>query len=570
MANVTNREFIFEAPNSPEEFGVTLAPPELRRLDFSALDYQNMMRACIEYIRTYFPNNFNDFYASNGVIMLIEIVSYLSNVLSERSDILADEAFISTAQTKEAIIQHLALINQVINRATPATVDISITVDSALGTEMRIPAGLRFSFPGPDNLPVYYEVFRAPGDFTSFISIPPGKRGIVAYGIEGTTGQLLNISSPGGSGQFVDIIQPNVLATPITVQVVSGSITQTWQQVDIIEKAGPSDEVFEVQFLSDRARIIFGDNVAGKSPLAGQVINVTYRTGGGIRGRIAAGVINDVRPLSPLPPSSAVIEVSFTNPVPSQGGVDEEDMEGARKRGPKEFATHDSAVTGEDYGILAANYTHPVFGTVSKAVGTIRTGVDQPIEQIAAAVRAAPTLDDAVNIMKTQFINQNIVEIYVLAEGPGGVPVKPNLGLKVGLTTFFSEINVLTDEIRILDGAIKYVDVKATIIINRNADPGTVKNDIQSALTDFFSLKNFNMGTQLYLSNLYQILQSVSGVKVVNIFEPSDNIIQLDPSKFPDKDVVNFNEVITLGNVDLKFFFEQGNFRIPPIGATLP
>jgi len=564
----TKQEFIFETPNSPEEFGVLLDPPDLRRLDFSALDYQNMLRANVEFCRTYHPNDFNDFFASNGYMMLVEILSYLASVLSERSDILSDESFLSTAQTKEAVINHLALINQQINRATPATADIEISLGSPVPVEVKIPPGIRFTFQGPDSQPVYYEVYRSPGDFTSSISIPANKRGIIAFGIEGLSSGPLIASSPGGPDQFVDITVVNVLDEPIVVNVKTGDTTRQWRRVPIIEKAQPNDEVYEVVYLGTSTRIKFGNDVAGKSPLAGDEISISYRVGGGVRGRIAAATINESRPVTPLPPLSATIEALFRNPTPSQGGTDEETIGSAKARAPKEFATHDSVVTGEDYGVLAKGYTHPVYGAVAKAVGTIRTGIEERIEKIAQEVRDAATLDDAVNIMKDKFINRNIVETYVLAEGPGGVPVKPNMGLKNGLATFLSDLNVLTDEIRVLDGEIKFVDVQATIIINRSADPGTVKVQVQDAINDFFNIKNFDFGAPLYLSNLYNTLQNIPGIKYVNIFQPDNDITPSGKSGASDTvNTIGFNELIALGDVDLKFYFEQGSYRIPPVGA---
>ena len=111
---------LFEQPNVPQEFGVQLTPASLRSLDFSALDFDTLQRACIEYIRTYYPNDFNDFFASNGIIMLTELVSYIGATLAQRSDILVDESFLPTAQTITAVQQHLALIDQEIARPTPA------------------------------------------------------------------------------------------------------------------------------------------------------------------------------------------------------------------------------------------------------------------------------------------------------------------------------------------------------------------------------------------------------------------------------------------------------------------
>ena len=73
---------LFEQPNAPQEFGVQLTPASLRSLDFSALDFDTLTRASIEYIRTYYPNDFNDFFTSNGIIMLTELVSYKSAIVT--------------------------------------------------------------------------------------------------------------------------------------------------------------------------------------------------------------------------------------------------------------------------------------------------------------------------------------------------------------------------------------------------------------------------------------------------------------------------------------------------------
>lgn len=552
---------VFELPNSPDEFGVALAPADLRTLDFSALDYATLNRAGVEYVRTYFPNDFNDFFANNGIIMMLELVSFVGNVLSERADILVDESFLPTAQTKQAVIEHLALIDQEIQRATPATADIEISIPSPAPTEVRINAALRFTLSGPDAQPVFYELFRAPGDFTSPIVIPPGKRGIVGYGIEGQTNTPISVTSPGGANQTVDVPLVNVLDSPITVIIQTGAEQRQWRRVTIIEKAEPNDEVFEVLHLSDRSRIVFGDNTAGKAPLSGQIIIINFRTGGGVRGRIQANTINETRLIAPQPPVNAAVEVLFRNPLPSQGGTDEEEISQAKQRAPREFATHGNAVTGEDYGLLAANYSHPVFGSVSKALAVIRTGVDQNLEAVAIAVRSAPTVDQAVDIMETNFINRNIVELYVLAEGPNKVPATPNLGLKQGLIAFFTEINVLTDEVRVFDGAIKAVNVTATIVMSRNADPGTVKANVEATIRDFFNLRNFDMGAGMFLSNLYNAIQSVPGVKFVNIFSPADDILPTNQIADPHVQGIGFNEVITLGQLDLRFYFEAGGFK---------
>jgi hypothetical protein len=548
---------IFNLPTEPQEFGVVLAPAELRRINFSALDFVTMRRALIEYIKTYFSDSFNDFVASNGVIMFTELVSAVGNILSQRSDILADESFLPTAQTKEAVINHLRLINQEIKRATPAVVDVEVTIDNPALTNVNMQSGMRFSLTGSDGLPLTYEIYRAPGDFNSKITIPTGKRGVIAFGIEGRFADQIVVESAGGHSQIVDILDKNVLDDPITVEVTTGNDTVAFHRIKNLEKFGANDEVFEVRFSEDRTRIVFGDNIAGKSPVAGQIITVRYRVGGGIRGRIGANFINETRPVTPDAPVSAPVEVFFRNPAPSSGGTDEESLDSAKARAPKEAATLGSATTGEDYAQLSKTFTHPVFGSVLRAVAILRTGVENS-ESLAVLVRSAATIEEAVAILDANFINRNIVELYVLAEGPDHIPVVPSAGLKQGLTQFFSEIAVLTDEIRVLDGKIKPIDLRTNVIISRTADAGTVREAVNKVINDFFDVSNFDMGIGLYLSNLYEAIQAVSGVKFVTIFQPTDDVIPTKKLAEAGSNGIGFNELITLGEKKIQFYFERG------------
>lgn len=554
------QDTLFDLPLQPQEFGVALEPSQLRRLDFSALDFETFRRAGIEYIRTYFPNDFNDFFASNGLIMVLELVSFVGGNLSEREDILIDEAFLSTAQTEEAVSQHLELINQRILQATSAVVDVEASITGAAPSNIRIPAGVTFSLTGPDRQTLFYELFRAPGDFTSDIIIPPGKRGVIGHGIEGRFGTPISVTSSGGPGQSIEVLNDDILDDPITVDIATGEDSSESDRIDKLERAGPNDAVFEVDRIEGGIRVKFGDDITGKAPLAGQVVTVGFRVGGGIRGRIGVNFINESRPISPDPPSSAAVEVLFRNLNPSSGGTDKETLSQAKKRAPREFATQGNAVTGEDYALLASTFTHPVFGSIAKAVGIMRSGIENDATDVVEAIQAASSVEAGVEILNNNFVNKNIVEIFALAEGPEQ-PVAPSTGLKQGLVTFFEDINVLTDEVRVFDGAVKPVDVEATIVISRSADSGTVKDQVVSDIQSFFNINNFDLGEGLSLSNLYETIQSIPGVKFVNIFKPADNILSVDEIGSPtDISTVGFNELLILGNLDLKFFFEQGAF----------
>jgi hypothetical protein len=521
-------ETLFQLPVDPDQFSVLLPPAELRKIDFSALEFATARRAIIEYIKTYYPNDFNDFVSNNGVIMLVELLSYVTGVQSLRGDMLANQGFLPTATSLDAVINHLALINQKIRRATPAVVDMQCSVVSGVGSDIRIPARLQFTIQGQDG-PITYEIFRAPNDLTSDIVIPSGKRGVIAYGIEGKT-ETTTISSDGTANQKIIInSNENVIENPININVVLGESTEEWSQVDSIELAGPNDKAYEVRFFDFRVEFIFGDNNAGAIPDAGADIIITYRLGGGSKGRIGAGVIDVTRSISPQFPFTAAVQVNFTNITPSSGGVDAETIQDAKKRAPREYATHLSAVTADDYAQLLSGYNSPIFGSVAKSVAAIRTSR-----------------------------NANLVELYVLANGVDG-PITPNEGLKRAIKSYIEELNVLTDCVDVCDAGIYAVDIEMTVVVSKSADASVVKINVENAITDFFSLDNWELGQPLYVSSLYDAINAVDGVKYVDIFKPIDNILATGKIVNDEsvQDGININELVTLGNKQITYYYES-------------
>jgi len=521
------QETFFDLPNTPEAFGVKLPEASLRRINFSALEFNNLIRACVEYIRTYYPDQFNDWVENNGIVMLMDLVAYVGSIISERADVLVEESFLPTSFTEEAVANHLSLINEAINPATPATVDVEVSVTSALPTSLNVPAGTTFNLTGPDEQALTYEIYRAPDNWTDSIQILPGKRGIVAFGIEGRFETPYEVVSSGGPNQEITITSDgNILDSPIFVDIITNNVTTRWNRVDVVERSGPEDEVYEVVRLENGIKIKFGDDIAGKAPLSGETIRTTYRVGGGIRGRIGSNRINESRPINPEPPASAAVEVTFRNTNPSSGGEDRETLNNAKKRAPRESATLNAAVSGSDYAEMASGFSHPVYGAVLKSVAAVRTS-----------------------------LNANIVEVYVLAEGAEG-PVKPSAGLKQGLVSYLEEINVITDEVRVMDGEIKRIDINANIVMSRNSDASVVKNNVEDAIDNFFDVANFELGEELYLSDVYNVIQQVDGVKFVTIFSPTDDILKTNQLADPAAFGVGENELIVLGEKQLRFYFE--------------
>lgn len=526
-------ETLFDLPNSPDEFGVVLPQPNLRRIDFSGLDYETARRAALEYIKTYYPDDFNDFVASNGIMMLVEIIASITAKLSLRGDMVSQNGFLTTAYSEEAVVNHLALINQRIKRQTPAVVDIECTVDRPLFSALEIPAGTAFTIIGPDNTQISYEVFRAPNDWINPIVIPANKRGIIAWGVEGRFVAPVTEISAGGANQKYEILVADMLELPLFVTVTVGATTEDWQVVtEPIERFGPTDRVVEVNFIESRAIFRFGDDVTGRAPVSGSTIKFRFRVGGGRRGRIGVGQIDTSRQIVPNAPANAATTVNFRNISPSSGGSDRESLDAAKKRAPRDFAIQRNVVTADGYAQAASSFSHPAFGSIVKAVATVRTS-----------------------------LNANRVEIYALADGPNNVPVQPNAGLKAGLVTYFNDIDVLTDHVVVLDGAIKPVNIEMNVIIDRNADASVVKTRVESAITNYFDISQWDMGEPFYISNFVEAMEAIDGVAYVDLFDPVNNILSTGVLADSTVEGVGINQVVVEGERKTNYYYDKVQAR---------
>jgi len=519
----------FNLPTSPDGFGVPTVSAALRNIDFSGLDYDTAMRAIIEYIKSYYPNDFNDFMKSNGVMMLVDIVAAVVAKLSLRADLLANESTLPTALTEEAVANHLALINQKIKRQTPATVDVECSVDQPITSDIRILAGTQFNFVGPDNKQTFYQIFRAPNDYVSPIVMPAGKKGVIAWGLEGRDASPFKVTSVGTANQKFSIQAQNILESPIRIVASYGDTNENWTPIyDPIERYGPNDKVVEVNFFDDIVTFRFGDGITGAIPQSGAEITFYCREGGGIRGRIGIGMIDTVRQLIPAPPVNTPTTVKFRNITPSNGGTDKETLAQAKRRAPREFAMQKSIVTADDYAQASQSFRHPAYGAISKAVATIRTST-----------------------------KENLVEIYALAEGPENRPALPNIGLKQGLETYIKSLNVFTDDISVLPGSMKSVDIDMSVVVSRSADASVVKEKVESAIDKFFDLANWEMGQPLYVSNLIEAIEVIDGVSYVDLYSPSQNIIPTGKLAEPGSNGVGINELIVLGERKANYYYEK-------------
>ena len=314
--------------------------------------------------------------------------------------------------------------------------------------------------------------------------------------------------------------------------MVYGNVASFYTPIfDPIERYGPNDSVAEVTVSSTGITIQFGDDITGRSPKIGSVITVTYRKGGGIRGRIGAFVLDTMKQMRANPPASAPVSVRFRNITAAVGGTDRESLADAKRRAPKDYALQRSIVTSADYAQAAKSFSHPAFGTVAKAVAGARIG-----------------------------LRASIVDLYILALGSNGLS-SPSAGLKKGLETYVNSLNVMTDTVVIHDGSMKKVSLKANVILNRGAEASVVKEKTEAMITAYFDIANWEMGQSFYISSLVEAIQSVDGVLYVDVFSPANNILS-EPTIASESSPtavnrIGTNEIVVLDSRETNYYYEK-------------
>lgn len=115
-----------------------------READFQSYDFETIRKSMVDYLRNYYPEDFNDFIESSEYIALIDLIAFLGQSLSFRADLNARENFLETAERRDSILRLARMLNyypkrQQIARGLLKVVSVETTeaVTDANGNNLR-------------------------------------------------------------------------------------------------------------------------------------------------------------------------------------------------------------------------------------------------------------------------------------------------------------------------------------------------------------------------------------------------------------------------------------------------
>lgn len=76
-----------------------------KNADFQSYDFENLRRTMIDYLRTNYPEDFNDYIESSEYLALIDLIAFLGQSIAFRSDLNARDNFLELAERREAVLR---------------------------------------------------------------------------------------------------------------------------------------------------------------------------------------------------------------------------------------------------------------------------------------------------------------------------------------------------------------------------------------------------------------------------------------------------------------------------------
>jgi hypothetical protein len=476
-----------------------------RPFNYQARDAGALLAEMLEQARTALPEWTGYDSETDVGRVLLELFAHMGDILGYYTDAVANESFLGTAQTRRAVLQHLALIGYQLSTAVPASAELTVTVPVAdpaapapPSTRITVQAGEGFATSsGPDAPSVRFE-YAGTGEFV----LEPGAEQWTKVGeagkelfearkrlpvVEGRRIEEVIGVSDGTAHQRFPLPHPRVILRPAgpdpDVEIHDGTGTP-WTRQETLAFSGAGQRHFAVAVdEQDRAVVVFGD----ERPQRDQDIRAVYRVGGGAHGNVGAHTITTLAGA----PQLAAAAAQVTNAERAGGGADRESIAHAVRQGPAVFRARGRAVTAADYETQAL-----AFGGVGK--------------------------------VRAHFLRvDNTVRLTVAPVGGGALTDT----LTDGLRAWFEDKRAIGTIVAVNRAVYVEIYVTALVDVVPVASAALVTAQVRDAVRDVLSFDRTDFGQTVYLSKFVTAIEAVDGVAGVHIseFATRDQPVPVEP-----------------------------------------
>ena len=313
---------------------------------FTNLDFEDLRSQIKDYLRA--NSNFTDFdFEGSNFSILIDILAYNSYITAYNTNMAVNESFIDSATLRENVVSLARNIGYVprSKRASNAKISFNVNTGNPDLRTVTLKAGsvCLGAIQGGNY------IFSIPEDVT----VPVDNFGVALFdSVNVYEGIYLTKRYSVDKTQYNQkFIIPNTGVDISSIRVfVRNKITEEYELYTNIFSVDKNSKIFLVQEIEDeKYEIVFGDNVLGKKPISGSLIEISYIVTNGSKVDGAAsftfsGVLVDDIGNKITTGISAVTTVQR-----SENGDDIESIDSVKYLAPRVYASQYRAVTANDY-----------------------------------------------------------------------------------------------------------------------------------------------------------------------------------------------------------------------------
>ena len=541
----------------------------IKKIDYNARNFADVRQQLIEFIQKYYPETFSDFNDASVGMMLLELNAAVGDMLSFHTDRMFNETQINYAQERSSVLELARTFGLNIPGKRPSITIVDWTVTNIpvkgdtfdISYAPKILKGSQASGAGK-----VFELledcdFSSPfttGGIPNRLIIPNidgtgtiqnyslTKREIMVNGITKTFKKVLSRTD---YKPFLEIVLPedNVLSIEnIITKEGTNFINQpteeeyntfdlNWyevpalaqSQVYIVDDNGVSDREGVVvgkwknspqRFISEYTdngfcKIIFGagdqdtselnefigckgqidrigktvNNLSlGEIPQTDNTLYVRYRVGGGEDTNIGPNTIRTLGTVTPIINGddsniNRIIgeSISVNNPIPALGGKEQPSVDEIRNLVRYNFSAQNRCVTIKDYQsrvpLMPGQFGVP-----------FRTGVWEERNKVNVSILALDE-NSKLTTQATSALKQNIAE-------------------------YLADYRMLNDYVTIKNGRVLNLGFEIDVFIEKSVPKGQVISGVISQVTEYLDINKWDMGDNIYISQLVENINNVGGV----------------------------------------------------------
>ena len=290
-------------------------------------------------------DQFRDYnFDGSGISVLLDLLAYNTYYNSFYLNMVSSEAFLSTAQKRNSVVNLANSLNYVPRSTSSASITGTLVLTvSGSPTSINIPAFTKFVGSVDGTAFVFLNVesktiFSASGVFSDTITLKEGSVITTRY----------SVITADPDQRFL-IPNAKVDTTTMVVTVLNSAVDSTTRTFTLAENLVEIDSTSLVYFLQEsedgKYEIKFGEGTFGVALNNGNIVVIRYLVSNGT-------LANDINALTYSDSIAGVLTATFTASDPAVGGANRETPAQIKFNAPKSYEAQNRVVTADDYKSL--------------------------------------------------------------------------------------------------------------------------------------------------------------------------------------------------------------------------